>query len=454
MTSVVPDACASVWGWAFRAPRPGSAARSTLCVTESHDGPKLGRYELTARRFVPLIPALLLGCGGNDGSHGSTIVRDSVGIEIVESEARSPDVWTVGAVPTLEIGLIDGDPSYQFHQVRSARQLSDGTVVVANGGTREVRFFDESGTFLGASGRRGAGPNEFENLAQLERTRGDSLVVYDSGLRRVTVLGPDGGFRRTIDLTRAMNAGPAPAMIAVALDGTLVGRTIHSADPASDGYTRDDIEIILLSAIGAEPVSIGLFAGGEVARRISSPSPGLVSVQERSLPFGRSTHVAAAFDRVFVGTSDRYEVREYGTDGILRRIVRRLDSAPEEIGTPALRRYAEAVLEELESMGNAPDRQSFEASILELPRAPSMPVFSDLLVDDLGMLWVQDYSAPWERDEPIAWTVFEEGGRLLGRVEIPSRIRVQQVGRDFVLGIATDDLGVESIVRLSLGRTN
>ncbi len=409
---------------------------------------------MAASRLAALVPALLVGCVGSDGSEGLAVVRDSVGIQIVESEPRDRQFGTVGTEPTLEIGLVDGNPPYQFHQVRSVRQLSDGRVVVANGGTQEVRFFDPTGAFLGSTGRRGAGPNEFENLARLEQIQGDSLVIFDSRLLRVTVLGPDGELSETIDLPRALSAGPSPAMIAAAQDGTLVARRLHGGDPAPDGYARSAMEILLVSKGAVEARSLGRFGGGEVVRRISSPSPEIFNMQERSLPFGRNTHVAAGYDRVYVGTSDRYEVREYGTDGTLRRIIRRLGSAPGVIGTSELRKYVEAVLVMMESTGSTPDRQAFETSILELPRAPSMPTFSQLLVDDLGMLWVQEYAAPWQGDEPLRWTVFDQDGHMVGSIESPEHIRIQQVGIDFVLGIGTNDLGVERIVRLPLDRAH
>ena len=56
-----------------------------------------------------------------------------------------------------------------LHYARDATKLSDGRIVVANGGSDELRIFDRSGTHVGTWGGQGEGPGEFTALGPVER---------------------------------------------------------------------------------------------------------------------------------------------------------------------------------------------------------------------------------------------------------------------------------------------
>jgi hypothetical protein len=71
-----------------------------------------------------------------------------------------------------------------------------------------------------------------------------------------------------------------------------------------------------------------------------------------------------------------------------------------------------------------------------------MPFYQAALADAEGNLWVQDFS-PGE--PPAGWSVFDPEGRFLGAVAMPDRFRPQQIGDDFILGVARDELDVERV---------
>jgi hypothetical protein len=100
--------------------------------------------------------------------------------------------WTVSPEPMLRIGQDEGETPYLLAGVSFAARLSDGRVVVANGMSSELRYFDPAGRFLGSVGRRGDGPGEFQVFRRVLLLSPDTLLVYDSGLRRLTKLAPDG----------------------------------------------------------------------------------------------------------------------------------------------------------------------------------------------------------------------------------------------------------------------
>ena len=95
-------------------------------------------------------------------------------------------------------------------------------------------------------------------------------------------------------------------------------------------------------------------------------------------------------------------------------------------------------------------RRHFEASFADMPKPSSFPAIANLIADDLGMLWVQDY----QREQGLVgeWTVFDTAGRVVATASTPSTLRVRRVGRDYVLGLMSDADGVERVLVFPLRR--
>ena len=83
---------------------------------------------------------------------------------------------TLSAEPVLIIGTRDERP-YQLSRVAGAIRLRDGTIVVADGGSLQLRFFDSAGQFIRGTGQRGDGPGDFRSMLSLSRCTEDSFVV-------------------------------------------------------------------------------------------------------------------------------------------------------------------------------------------------------------------------------------------------------------------------------------
>jgi hypothetical protein len=102
--------------------------------------------------------------------------------------------WQLPETPILEIGVREGAEPYQLHRARGSVRLEDGRIVVANGGSQELRFYDREGSYLSASGSRGDGPGEFRFPTRIRKSAGDSLQVWDQSLMRVSFFDPQGSF--------------------------------------------------------------------------------------------------------------------------------------------------------------------------------------------------------------------------------------------------------------------
>ena len=394
---------------------------------------------------------LILGCGfvwlaacGDAGADEAPAVsvRDSAGIEIVENGEPPAAATDTLAAPAAAIGVLEGAPEYQLYGARAALRMRDGRIAVANSGTKELRFYAPDGSFVGASGREGEGPGEFREMASLFRLTGDSLLVYDWRTRRLSLMDPQGGFVRSVGMPMPERRFPFP--IGVLDDERVVvrlGRMFGRGAPPADGLVPDTVQLALFdwrsdSAALGEPFArlpggdMYLASGGSARNR-------WISMMSVLLAPSASTEVRGSL--VYHTLGDRYEIQVLGADGRLRRVIRR-GHTPVPI-TSAM--HEQAVERNLENIEDENQKKRQRTMIQGMPVPEVLPAIQRLTVDRAGRVWSQRYSA-WE-DEPGTWDVFDERGGWIAAVQMPARFRPTDIGRDWVLGIARDELDVEQV---------
>lgn len=161
-------------------------------------------------------------------------VRDSAGIRIVDSPRP---LWKPAAAlrlsdaPTLVIGS-KASPEYTFGRIRHVSALSDGRIVVADGASKQLRFFDAQGVFLKAGAVNGTGPGQLRDMNAARRLRGDSMAI-SSGFRDVLVYSPHGEYVRTISTPFEDGGRRPPRLMSVDVlpNGTRV--MVPTTNPAS-----------------------------------------------------------------------------------------------------------------------------------------------------------------------------------------------------------------------------
>lgn len=120
-------------------------------------------------------------------------VRDSAGIRIVMNPALSmaKETFAFHPGPIYDVGGLEDDPVKEFKSNQGYLRgvfLSNGTLAVTD--EWRVQFFDSKGKRLGILGTKGGGPEDFSYLIGICRTRGDTLVTYDSRNSRNAVIAP------------------------------------------------------------------------------------------------------------------------------------------------------------------------------------------------------------------------------------------------------------------------
>jgi hypothetical protein len=385
-------------------------------------------------------------CGTNERDEltATSIVEDSAGITLVQNLGP---VWTdtviVRTDPSVQIGSSAGS-EYELFRVSGAVRLSDGRIVVANGGTSELRWYSPQGVHLMSSGRSGAGPGEFQFIARLIRLPGDSVLVVDGRLRRYSIVSPDGEFVRTVRVEGRMDA---PLPIARLNDGTILmapGTALALGAQGPPRVERIPLEVVAFTEGSSEPDVLAIFLGLELSIGPSggTAQDGSMPIGRGPRPFGRNTFVAGDANGWVAGDNDepRFEVRSPAGEVIAiarwpqqARPVTPLDLAADR--APNLERLADPVA-----------RSRMVEAWAQHPEPPeTMPPYSSLLLDELGNVWVQDYSPSFE-PASNRFRIFDRAGTWLGIAIGPAGVRVLAIGNGWMLGLHRDEFEVETIV--------
>ena len=359
--------------------------------------------------------------------------RDSAGVEIVEHDAppaAARPVFQLASRARVSIGRSPED----FYGVRAGLRLSDGTIVVADGGSHELRFFSPAGTRIATIGRRGQGPTDFTQFTGLRRILGDTIVVLDARNARVSVLDSRGRMLETISIEATPTDWSFP-VFGVFRDGRMLISGPAGTAHFSGVPRRDYRGLVLLSSEGELLGRVGSFPGDERIS-VTIPQPGGVIVMPRYSPlFGRRSSVAVDADHFWFADGSSYEVAFYEPTGARLRVIRvrqpNLPVTPADIEAARRSRISSAYKETL--IAAAPTK---------------MPAISRLEIDRTGRLWVEEYRHP---EAPHArWSVFERSGGRIGFVLVLRDRRILEWGADYALTVREDSDGVEFVELLDL----
>jgi hypothetical protein len=393
--------------------------------------------------FATIGLAVLAGCGDGDAgpAEGERVqVRDSAGVRIVESRAPAwgdaeAAGWTVSPTPYVQIGLEDGDPRYVLSQVAGAVRTPSGEIVIGDGFTNQIRFFDSEGRFVRAVGGAGPGPGEFLYLRELRRCAPNSIHAFDLNwqLKEFSLTGE---LIREVPVRVPAGSGN-PYSLTCSTGGAVVVTGWGDRGRPPLGFHAALSPVWLLDDPGGEPVAeLGTFTSSERIGMSSGSSPH---------PFGRRAVLAVGEDRVLIGTSERFEVMVFDHAADLRAIFR--GPAPDlEIRPEHLALYREEGL----ASGDPEWHAVLARQMAEIEMPSSFPAYDRLELDVEGHLWVREFRKPGH--EGPFWHVFDPEGALLGRVRTPASLEILEIGADWVLGLHRGALGVESVQLHALDR--
>jgi len=391
--------------------------------------------------------ALMLACGCGSGSEpaGESAdppgfsLHDSAGVRVATTSAEAatqPLPWRIGPEPDLVIGR-EGVPEEEFFGIAGLTQLADGIVVVLDASIPELRFFGPDGRLVNRFGRRGSGPGEFQNPTLVPAFAADSLLVYDSRLRRFHLVAANGEGSRSFPAEGARRRAPIGV-----LGHHLFFRRSFAPRPTGPGVTVREVAYGWLDLrAGTEAVVDSV----TVSVSFITDWRGGVASTAVGIPFTNSYPPAVVtLDETAAIADHQPEMTEYGTDGRIRRIVR-----VEDLGRPITSAVTDTVLDERAARTGRPSDQFAEA-MQQMPLPATLPAFEALLVDKSGWVWAAMYAL--DRSAPTTWMVFDADRRARGTVITPRGFSIHEIGAAYVLGTWTDDMGVPQIRRYPLER--
>ena len=374
--------------------------------------------------------------------------RDSADVLVATTpgaRARTPIGWVVDAEPEYQLGEVEGEEPYLFARIQGVRQLSYGRVAVLDGESCELRFFGPDGIFLNRAGGKGEGPGELNpvnprSCRLVPSPVTDSLHAYD-GIR-LSFFDDRGRFSHRMRVS--WHSARVPRVHGVARRRMLVEKRFGSVS-LTGGLPQEPstADFALLELDSLQPVWEGFFQGRQDYSVIGSTASSLYI-----LPFDIFPTAVLGPEGFFLTLGENHgpEILEYDNSGGLRRIIRLREPGvvPSPKDLPSL---VEFQLHHLEMPDTTRSRllEVRRRRYEEMPLPEIMPVFSRLLVDDVGWLWAALYRFDVRR--PMRWLVFGPNGEGLGSVDMPPGLEVWQIGQDFVLGVWQDEFGVDYVRR-------
>lgn len=172
-------------------------------------------------------------------------------------------------------------------------------------------------------------------------------------------------------------------------------------------------------------------------------------------PFPPGGVVTVSDDRFVVGRTDVPELRWRTLRGELSQIVRWETEGrrPTDEDLAAFRTLLRDDLTRLNSDLEGRRLEGLVERELErystLPDEP-LPIFGTLVGDGAGGVWVGEYVVGAPRTPVPRYDVVSADGRVPGSVALPENLRVLDLEDDRLLGVLTDELGVESLAVFSV----
>ena len=394
------------------------------------------------RGVAVLLLCGLASCVSQESGPPLVVQRDSAGIEIIEATRPlwgDSSLWHIDPEPLLDLALSGSGPPHEFFRVRGVQQRSDGSLMLANRASQEIRLYSPEGAFLGAMGGPGQGPGEFSNLQRVKFVA-DTVIALDYD-GRVTVVGPDMELVRTYALPFNVND------IHSLGDGTVLGESSVWAglEEVANQLVRPPLALVRFDLEGVVVDSLGERPGRESYSFSYEDNAG-----DGPALFGKAAQVAALGPRVFYGSSDLMQVEELDPAGNVTRILRipgyGLDLTDAQV---AAERDAHLDVDLPPGMPLPP----WLVRVVEaLPAPATRPAYANMIVDPSGAFWLERYRGASERDQPQEWLILDADGTWLGTIEVPDRFSVTDITLDAVLGVWRDELDIEHPQVLRLRR--
>ena len=352
------------------------------------------------------------------------------------SPSEALEEWALGE-PLIAVGqAVD---SVFFGEIGDGAFMPNGGFVVTDLQSREVMIFSDDGELRLRTGGEGDGPGEYLKPASVEMGPRDSILVFDQNSQRLTVLMPDGEVARSDRLVGAFAMTGAVGRFS---NGRWFARSRNTNSGAGAGQiTRDTVAFMSLSPS---------LEWGEAIARVPGAYTSATNVGRqrgyRTSPFTPDPQHDTRGECLYVTPSDVARIEIFDSRGKPVTVLTG-SQVPKVATDDDLEVWMQFYLDNLIPEGQ---HQLFRDVIGELPYPPHVPLYSDLRVDDSGLIWLQLYELPFGLSDE--WSVLGHSATVVARVSAEEPLRILDISGDRVLARRVVEFGIEEVVVLPLER--
>jgi hypothetical protein len=413
---------------------------------------------LNTETFLSAVLVLTVVAGTTAHAQWQGTIRDSAGIALITNTDHG--IWDKSTQwrveQDLKIGIIDGDPNYQFGGIGWIAVGSSGQIYVLDTQAQSVRAFSPKGQYEQTFGGPGGGPGEIgPGAIFVVAAPGDTLLVPDLANRRINRYAPDGSNLPSVPLQiekalplvwRSTSGGDIASQMRPLGLTQAAGTSATKAAPLMDAITLIGADGLVKDTIlqfrSGNTISIG---GGVPEINMYTPEPAWAISDQMHLIYG---------------LNDEYRLRVYGHDGSLQRII----TMPFE-QRPVSESDKRIVMDYLETAwldaGVPPQALPRLRSVVHF--GEHFPAYAALQSGPDGSIWVQHVQAASDLSQEERenynliedsgapeWDVFDSEGRYLGIVTLPDRFAPRIFRGDKIYGVWRDESDVQYVMLLRL----
>ncbi|MEX2529349.1 MAG: hypothetical protein WD960_01135 [Gemmatimonadota bacterium] len=395
------------------------------------------------------ISAMAAGCGeGSPSAGGASLqVVDSAGIEVVRFDrSEAPVAWRVAPEPEWVLGDGDGGSGVLLHQVGGVLGLPDGWVAVSEASTRQILLVDPEGEDLIRLGGAGDGPEEFGSAPAMFRVGAGGehrIGVHDRWRGRYVEIAMDGSWLHQVELPEVAGPPAPPRLL-------LPPGSPHSGEGGPEGF------LIVDPAMPAELTTAPVRGTGTILRLrggVAEPLTtflGPETVRTEALTgspiYGARSHLGMSEEGLWIGDSAEPEVVLWAEGPAPARIVRWTGVGDRTVTDARVEEF----WSRLEAGLPEGQRDLLEGVRAAIPMSQQMPAFGALAAGPGGALWIRDELPPegimLEAPPPAhEWLVVDFTAGYAERVLVPPGLVLHEIGDEVVLGVHTDEMGVQTV---------
>ena len=395
------------------------------------------RYPTTAAwHFGVLAWIGIVACSQVQSDGWVYTASDSAGVRVYDNHHSSRPVhWEFLADPREVANIGSPDAGEPFFGVRDIALLDNDRMAVAE--KSHVQIITLVGSEAVSVGRDGEGPGEFRDIVGIARLAGDSILVLDGGLIRLSVFDAAG---RLAGTTRLEAEGSERLWgLHVVDDGTVIVGTRWSGRllgaNRSPGRRRLPYRAFRYERTGELSDVVGPLPGTEV---VVGRAGGQLSIGVA--PFAHRTTIGVSGQLLYLGTADQFEI-----------LVTRLDAAP--VAIIRLGPIDLAIDEwEIEEWTNSRAAQlpspeveaAFRRVMAQAEQPKRRPAFEELVVSGEGDVWIKEFAGASPRE--VLWHIMSgTNGRYCGTLSLPAAFWLMDIRGGRLAGVWKDEMEVEYV---------